>query len=74
MTIGRDGLGDKGKKRGSGGKFNVRQSNAVFLPNGGKFDVNNRKFGATMRQICLDYTAKFEQFARQAVTDVSQAI
>lgn len=30
MTIGRDSLGDKGEKRGSGGKFNVRQSDAVF--------------------------------------------
>ncbi len=30
MTIGRDGLGDKGEKHGSGGKFNVRQSDAVF--------------------------------------------
>ena len=38
MTIGRDGLGYQDEKRGSGGKF----------------DVNNRKFGATMRQICLD--------------------
>ena len=30
MTIGRDGLGDQDEKHGSGGKFNVRQSDAVF--------------------------------------------
>lgn len=30
MTIYRDDLGDKGEKRGSSGKFNVCQSDAVF--------------------------------------------